>query len=108
MKKVCFVWLMFLCCLPAASQNLIEIKEKAFNWGGKVGLNAAFPIINSLTIDEVEMENISLQYKVGFQAAVFARVNISRFYIQPSLGWQYTEGDIRFSHPLPENGTVEI
>ncbi len=108
MKKVCFVWLMFLCCLSAASQNLIEIKEKAFNWGGKVGLNAAFPIINSLTIDEVEMENISLQYKVGFQAAVFARVNISRFYIQPSLGWQYTEGDIRFSHPLPENGTNNL
>ncbi len=105
MKKLCLLLLMSACYLPATSQKLIEIKEKAFDWGGKVGLNAAFPIINSLTIDGVEMENINLQYKVGFQAAVFARVNIVHFYIQPSLGWQYTEGDIRFNHPQQENGT---
>ena len=43
------------------------------------------------------------QYKVGYQAAVFARVNIDRFYIQPSLAWQYTEGDIRFNIPQTEN-----
>lgn len=102
MKKIYPLLLAMLCSLPTFSQNLIEMKENAFNWGGKVGLNAAFPIINSLTINNVEMENIRLQYQVGFQVAVFARVNINRFYIQPSLGWQYTEGDIRFNYPQEE------
>ena len=49
------------------------------------------------------VDDIRLQYKVGYQAAVFARVNIDRFYIQPSLAWQYTEGDIRFNIPQTEN-----
>lgn len=49
------------------------------------------------------MEDIRLQYKVGYQAAAFARVNIDRFYIQPSLAWQYTEGDIRFNIPQTES-----
>ena len=49
------------------------------------------------------MEDIRLQYKVGYQAAAFARVNIDRFYIQPSLAWQYTEGDIRFNIPQMES-----
>ena len=84
-------------------QKFIKIEDKTFNWGGKVGVNAALPIVKSLTIDNQEMEDIRLQYKVGYQAAVFARVNIDRFYIQPSLAWQYTEGDIRFNIPQTEN-----
>ena len=83
--------------------EVYQDRDKTFNWGGKVGVNAALPIVKSLTIDNQEMEDIRLQYKVGYQAAVFARVNIDRFYIQPSLAWQYTEGDIRFNIPQTEN-----
>ncbi|MFQ9021930.1 MAG: outer membrane beta-barrel protein [Parabacteroides merdae] len=86
---------MFLGQRPEVYQDR---RQKTFNWGGKVGVNAALPIVKSLTIDNQEMEDIRLQYKVGYQAAVFARVNIDRFYIQPSLAWQYTEGDMRFNH----------
>ena len=71
-------------CFSANAQKFIKIEDKTFNWGGKVGVNAALPIVKSLTIDNQEMEDIRLQYKVGYQAAVFARVNIDRFYIQPA------------------------
>ena len=91
MKKIYLILLILPFCFSANAQKFIKIEDKTFNWGGKVGVNAALPIVKSLTIDNQEMEDIRLQYKVGYQAAVFARVNIDRFYIQPSLAWQYTE-----------------
>ena len=103
MKKIYLILLILPFCFSANAQKFIKIEDKTFNWGGKVGVNAALPIVKSLTIDNQEMEDIRLQYKVGYQAAVFARVNIDRFYIQPSLAWQYTEGDIRFNIPQTEN-----
>ena len=109
MKKICLILLILPFCFPVVAQKFIKIEDKTFNWGGKIGVNAAFPIVKSLTIDNQEMEDIRLQYKVGYQAAVFARVNIDRFYIQPRLAWQYTEGDIRFNIPQEESsfdGTI--
>lgn len=103
MKKLYLILLILPVCLLANAQKFIQIKEKAFNWGGTVGFNSTFPIINSLTINDVETENIRLQYKVGYQASTFCRVNIDRFFIQPSLSWRYSEGDIRFSIPEGED-----
>lgn len=103
MKKIYLILLILPFCFSANAQKFIKIEDKTFNWGGKVGVNAALPIVKALTIDNQEMEDIRLQYKVGYQAAAFARVNIDRFYIQPSLAWQYTEGDIRFNIPQTES-----
>lgn len=103
MKKIYLLLLILPFCFPTHAQKFVKIEDKTFNWGGKVGVNAAFPIVRSLTIDNQEMEDIRLQYKVGYQAAAFARVNIDRFYIQPSLTWQHMEGDIRFNIPQAEN-----
>lgn len=105
MKKICLLLLLSFSVLAAGAQNFIHIEDKAFNFGAKVGLNSTFPVVNSLTIDDVEAENIRLQYKVGYQASIFCRINIDRFFIQPDLSWNRTEGDVLFSLPqasLPE------
>lgn len=99
MKKICLLLLLSFSVLAAGAQNFIHIEDKAFNFGAKLGLNSTFPVINSLTIDGVEAENIRLQYKVGYQASVFCRINIDRFFIQPDLSWNRTEGDVLFSLP---------
>lgn len=99
MKKIYLVLVLLQFCFPSGAQKFISIQDKSFNYGAKIGFNAGFPIVNSLTIDGVETENVRLQYKVGYQASIFCRVNIERFFIQPSLGWYRTEGDIRFSIP---------
>lgn len=85
--------------LSAHAQKIKQIEDKAFNFGAKLGVNSTFPIVNSITIDDVEAENISLHYQVGYQASVFCRINIDRFFLQPDLSWYRTEGDIRFSMP---------
>lgn len=99
MVKAFFIGLFFLFSLPIYAQKTVETEDKIFNWGAKVGLNSTFPIINSIEIDGKEAENIHLQYKVGILAATFCRLNIDRFFVQPSISWRYSSGDIRFNLP---------
>ncbi len=97
MKKILLLLPVFFLCISANAQKFIQIEDKAFNFGAKVGVNSTFPIVNSLTIDDVKAENIRLQYKVGYQASVFCRINIDRFFIQPDLSW-YHERRHSFLH----------
>lgn len=77
----------------------MRVEDKAFNFGAKVGFNATFPVLNSLSINGKEAENIDIEYKVGYLAAIFCRVNIERFFLQPSFSWHRSEGNIRFTIP---------
>lgn len=99
MKKPFLLLFALFLGLSAQAQNFIHIKDKMFNFGAKVGFNSTLPVINSLTIDDVEAEDIRVQYKVGYQASVFCRINIDRFFIQPDLSWYRTEGDFHFLLP---------
>ena len=99
-KKICLIFILISFSFQGKAQSFItNYKEKTFNWGGKIGLNASIPIVKSITIKGIEMENINQQYKVGYEASIFARLNIQHFYIQPAFTWQYTQGEIRFNIP---------
>lgn len=102
-KKISFIGILLLGCLTMEAQGFMKIEDKTFNFGGKVGFNATFPIINSLTINGDEVKDIHLQYKVGYLAALFCRINIDRFFIQPSLAWHHTDGEIYFKSPSITN-----
>ena len=108
MKKVYLIGALLSFGLLAEAQSFMRFEDKAFNFGAKVGFNATFPVINSLSINGKEAENIDIEYKVGYLAAVFCRVNIERFFLQPSFSWHRSEGNIRFSIPqsLPENNML--
>ena len=54
MKKIYLILLILPFCFSANAQKFIKIEDKTFNWGGKVGVNAALPIVKSLTIDNQE------------------------------------------------------
>ena len=107
MKKYCLIFVLLLTCIAGKADHLLHLKDKAFNYGAKVGFNATFPIINSLSFNGVEATDTRLQYKVGYLAAIFCRVNMDRFFIQPSFSWHRSEGEIHFNIP-EENITTGI
>jgi len=78
-----------------------------FNLGASAGFNAIQPVINSLSVDDVILEDVNLHYKVGYMASFFIRMNMDRFFIQPSVSWVRSEGDILYSFPptTPEDQT---
>lgn len=99
MKKIYLIGLFVSFCLLTKAEKFLQVDDRAFNWGARVGFNATFPIINSLAVNGIEAENVHLQYKVGFLAAVFCRINIERMFLQPSLAWHRAEGEILFTVP---------
>lgn len=99
MKKIYLIGLFISFCLLTKAEKFLHVDDKAFNWGARVGFNATFPIINSLSVNGIEAENMHLQYKVGFLSAVFCRINIERMFLQPSLAWHRSEGEILFTVP---------
>ena len=58
MKKVYLIGALLSFGLLAEAQSFMRFEDKAFNFGAKVGFNATFPVINSLSINGKEAENI--------------------------------------------------
>ncbi|MDH6534215.1 PorT family protein [Parabacteroides sp. 52] len=100
---------LFMACtllsLPLKAQHVHSAREregKVFNMGATIGFNATFPVINSLSVDDVEVENIHIKYKVGHFASFFCRINMDRFFLQPNIFWHLSESEIHFNTPLNE------
>lgn len=104
MKRFNLIIVLLTICLAASGQSFMRFESKRFNYGAKVGFNATFPIINSLSINDKEASNIEVEHKVGYLAAIYCRFNINRFFLQPSLAWHKSEGNIRFSMPKDIQG----
>lgn len=83
----------------AGAQTFREYRSKTFDWGAKVGFNSAFPVIDRFTIDGVRLEDWDTEYKVGVLASLFCRMNIDRFFLQPSLEWTSSQSDLFFMLP---------
>lgn len=100
MRSFLFTFILGLFCSFTYAQKQSEASDKIFNFGATIGCNSIFPIINSITIDDVELEEIyHVKYKVGYQGSVFCRINMDRFFIQPSISWRRSEADIIFTIP---------
>lgn len=98
----------FLSFVSAEAQKILNTTDKNFNWGGKIGCNAVFPIINTLAINGVSMENIQQHYRVGYQATLFARINFDKIFIEPSLMWINTENELRFTLPKSDSESATM
>lgn len=109
MKKGCLFILFLISCLALQAQTFREFEPKTFNWGGKIGFNSSIPVISSFTVDNIKAQNITTEYKVGYTASLFCRVNIDKFFIQPGVSWSISESIFTFdipSHSLIENNPM--
>lgn len=104
MKKRLLIFLLFM--LPfygfgmKTDSALVQPKQSfSINWGAQVGFNSVLPVINEFTIDNVAVESSRVEYRVGYMTALFFRLNMNRFFIQPSVSWHHTESDIFFTVP---------
>lgn len=97
------VALLGLLALPSAHAQ----EEHAFNWGIRAGLNAMTPIsAYSAHWGDVELENVNIKNKAGFNAAVFTRINLDQFFFQPELCWNTHQEEVSFT--IPEGVGIEL
>lgn len=98
-KNVLCFFLFLLISLTVQAQRIMQPREKAFNWGMKVGGNAALPVITSFQLGDNNVGNVQLNNRVGYSLEMFGRVNVDRFFLQPSFIWSYSNGSIGFTLP---------
>lgn len=108
MNKGCLLLLFSVLCFSLHAQSFREYKTKTFNWGAKIGFNSSVPVINSLTVDGIAAEDINTEYKVGFMASLFCRINIEKFFIQPGVSWHQTQSSFSFELPSNENISGDV
>lgn len=72
-------------------------KYPAFNWGVQVGLNAFSTNYYNVYSGEVELVDEYTQNNVGYNLAVFVRINLNRFFIQPEFMWNIYDQKLFFS-----------
>jgi len=108
MQKLHLILICLFCFLSVQAQEVFYTKDKRFNWGGTIGLKSTLPVIHSITIDGHQADNIHLQYKVGYLASLFCRINIDRVFLQPSISWHHFSSDIRFTLPLEEGNVNPV
>lgn len=92
-------------CVVATEIDSVLVKPKqspSFNWGAKVGFSSMLPVVNTFTIEDMPIES-AVEYRVGYMAALFWRLNFDRFFLQPSLAWHHTEGRLNFNMPEEVN-----
>ncbi|MCD7936303.1 MAG: PorT family protein [Tannerellaceae bacterium] len=113
-KSILLITVLWSCLVVSAQSRTFLIENKIFNFGATIGLKSSLPVINSLIIDGRSAENIQMQYRVGYTASLFGRINIDHFFLQPSISWHHSSSELRFSFPTegenvtPVTSTTEV
>ena len=72
------------------------------NWGAKAGFTAALSFINGFSIGGTPVKEVQNNYRVGYLAAVFMRINFGRHFLQTEASYNVNNCDITFTKPLAE------
>lgn len=119
MKKTALV--LFLVSAAAGSLQaqsnytpMVTLRRPLVNIGVKAGFNSSMFFIDELSIDGKELEGVQNNYKVGYFATVFCRLNLKKHhFIQPEISYNVSMGSVSVSNSLansallPENALVK-
>ena len=75
--------------------------ETSVNFGAKGGFTASLFLVSDLSINGQRIEQVQNNYKIGYFASMFMRVNFDRHFLQPELSYTINRCNITFDKPLP-------
>lgn len=109
MRRVVAI-LLLLVAFPTFAQqrNLKDYAgDKKVNFGIKGGFNSSLMLIRDLTINGQSISDIQNEYKLGYFASLFMRINFDRHFLQPELSYNINRCEILFSEPPIEGNLAE-
>ena len=88
------------------STPMVTLKKPRFNVGVRAGFNSSMFFTDRFTINGEGLEGMQNNYKVGYIATVFTRINLKKqHFIQPEISYAISQGSISMSN-LRENATI--
>ena len=91
----------FFLCFNATAQmdSYNRVVQKKLNWGFRVGFDAKNAAHCNIYQDGIEISNNKITNQVGFQGALFGRINLGKFFFQPEGSYYYTREKYDFALP---------
>jgi hypothetical protein len=93
-------YLLLLAAVTAHGQlaDTISVKPNSTTrFGVKGGVKSSIYLISEFTIDGKEILEVQNNYKIGYFAAVFMRVNFDSHFIQPEISYNINRCEITFN-----------
>lgn len=81
--------------------------ETSINFGAKGGFTASLFLVSDLSINGTHVEQVQNNYKIGYFASLFMRINFDRHFLQPELSYTINRCNITFDKPLPVDNAPE-
>ena len=75
--------------------------ETSVNFGAKGGFTASLFLVSDLSINGQRIEQVQNNYKIGYFASMFMRINFDRHFLQPEVSYTINRCNITFDKPLP-------
>jgi hypothetical protein len=85
--------------------------ERPVNFGLKGGFTSSLFLVSRLALNNIGVEEVQNNYKLGYFGSLFMRVNFKRHFIQPEVSYTINRCDISFTKPNVEGvtpGTASI
>ncbi|HIZ00867.1 MAG TPA: PorT family protein [Candidatus Bacteroides merdipullorum] len=85
-----------------------QTKEEAIstNFGAKAGFTAALSLLNDFSIGGVPIEQVQNDYKVGYFASLFMRINFGRHFLQPEVSYNVNQCGVNFNKPQDQDMAI--
>ncbi len=104
-NKSLYIFSVFLlaCCTNMHAQNVVQNKRHKeihkVSFGIKGGFNSTMMFINKISYGNQKINDIENNYKIGYTATVFTRINIKkRHFIQPEISYTISNSSISISN----------
>ncbi len=81
--------------------------ETSVNFGVKGGFTASLFLVSDLSINGTHVEQVQNNYKIGYFASMFMRINFDRHFLQPEVSYTINRCNITFDKPLPVDNVSE-
>jgi len=73
------------------------------NFGAKGGFTSSLSFISAFNINGTDIDEVQNNYKIGYFASIFMRINFDRHFLQPEISYNINRGNITFEKPQSGN-----
>lgn len=81
--------------------------HRPVNFGVKTGFNSSMFIVAELKIQDVTINEVQNNYKIGYFGAFFMRINMKKHFIQPEVSYNVSKCDISFDKLGAQHPDIE-
>lgn len=85
-----------------------NVNEKKINYGIKGGFTSTLFLASRFEYNGIKIDEIQNNYKIGYFASAFMRINIRNAFIQPEISYNVDKCDILFHTPDMNGGTQSV